>query len=107
MSLTLNITSEKATTYFKSKYIYLTAKSVAPFVADNKIILLEGQLCQFKLITSEVENYDAGLFHTKANLEIEVKSGHEEILLNGSKTVRFTAIKIVRYENNFGKTYSK
>lgn len=90
---TLIVLTESLTFYFKSKYIYLTAKTITPFIENNKIVLLDGQICQFKFIATS-DNCNPALLLTKGRLEIEIKKEFEEVLIKGSRTVRFTATKL-------------
>ena len=93
----LTVTTESVTVYFKSKYVYLTAQVVVPFIENNKLVLLENQTCQIKFI-APIDNYNPELFFSKGKLEIEVLPIREETLVKGAKTLRFTATKIVSYD---------
>lgn len=91
----ISIFTESVTLYYKTGYIYLTAKAGENYIAENKLILSKDQTCQFKFQTN-IENFSEKLFTAK-KLELAVESEYDNILIKGAHSVRLSATKIIQY----------
>lgn len=97
----ITVALDNYTFYYKSKYIYLTAKTTKGCIENNQIVVNKNAVVQFKF-TSDITNFDAAKFFAGSVIILEVDPEFEDITIKGVKSLRFSATQILSYENNLG-----
>ena len=88
------------TFYAGGKYVYLCAKAIEPYIANNKIVIEKNWIFQLK-IPITAENFSADKLLIFKYLQVEIERNTEPYRLKGADTVRCNVLKFMGYENNY------
>lgn len=96
----LIVSIDNFTFYVNSNSFYLTAKTVEPYIVDNKIVIEKTGFCQLKFnITAE--NFAIEKIVAFRYIQVEVEGDWEKCTIKGVSGVRWSSVKFIGYENNY------
>jgi len=106
LSAKVIINLDNFTFYGKSGIVYLTAKTIEPYIAENKIVLDKNVPLQIKF-SPLTESFTPTKIFASKYLEVELDGEPETCNVRGIDTKRWSSVKFCRYANNFRDISSK